>query len=215
MTIPSQLLSLHSSLDYPMFWKFIHIKGIELYGPKFVLYEEDTHVILRLLIYFLQDRSLAEAHNIDLRKGIMLAGPVGCGKTTLMNLMKCLLAPEHKYCMKPARNVAIDFCREGYEVIMRYTRLSFNPYTHKPITFCFDDLGLESIGDFYKNECNTMAEILLSRYDFFQQQQMLTHITTNLSAQEIQDRYGHRIRSRMREMFNLIAFDKTAIDKRQ
>ena len=86
---------------------------------------------------------------------------------------------------------------------------------YKPITFCFDDLGLETMGDFYKTPCNTMAEILLSRYDFFQQQQMLTHITTNLSAQELQDRYGHRLRSRMREQYNLIAFDKNAADKRQ
>ncbi len=215
MTIPSQLLNLPSSIDYPLYWKFIHIKGIELYGPKFVLHEEDTQVLLRLLIYFLQDKTLAETHHIDLRKGIMLAGPVGCGKTSLMHLMKCLLAPRHRYCIKPARNVAIDFCREGYEVIIRYTRLSFNPYTHKPISFCFDDVGLEVMGDFFKTECNTMAEILLSRYDYFQQQQMLTHITTNLSAQEIQDRYGQRVRSRMREMFNLIAFDKNSTDKRQ
>jgi len=80
MTITAQLLNLNSTLDYPMFWKFIHMKDIELYRPKFVLYEDDTHIILCLLIYFLQDRSLAETYNIDLRKGIMLAGSVGFGK---------------------------------------------------------------------------------------------------------------------------------------
>lgn len=41
-----------------------------------------------------------------------------------------------------------------------------------------------------------------------------THITTNLSATEIETAYGNRVRSRMRNMLNLIAFDKNTIDKR-
>jgi DNA replication protein DnaC len=58
-----------------------------------------------------------------------------------------------------------------------------------------------------------MAEILLSRYDQFISQDMLTHITTNLSASEIENAYGSRVRSRLREMFNLLAFEKSAADK--
>jgi len=59
-----------------------------------------------------------------------------------------------------------------------------------------------------------MAEILLARYDLFTTKGMLTHVTTNLSASELEAIYGNRIRSRMREMFNLVAFDKKAKDKR-
>ena len=59
-----------------------------------------------------------------------------------------------------------------------------------------------------------MAEILLSRYDLFVSKGIPTHLTTNLSASEIEDKYGNRVRSRMREMFNLVAFDKNAGDKR-
>jgi DNA replication protein DnaC len=59
-----------------------------------------------------------------------------------------------------------------------------------------------------------MAEILLSRYDLFISKKLLTHITTNLSATEIETHYGNRVRSRLREMVNLIAFEKTAQDKR-
>ncbi|KOH43509.1 ATPase [Sunxiuqinia dokdonensis] len=60
-----------------------------------------------------------------------------------------------------------------------------------------------------------MAEILLARYDLFVSKRMLTHLTTNLSASELETIYGNRIRSRMREMFNLVAFDKDAKDKRR
>jgi DNA replication protein DnaC len=59
-----------------------------------------------------------------------------------------------------------------------------------------------------------MAEILLSRYDLFISKGIPTHLTTNLSASEIEEKYGNRVRSRMREMFNLVAFDKNVQDKR-
>lgn len=59
-----------------------------------------------------------------------------------------------------------------------------------------------------------MGEVLLSRYDLFVSQGILTHVTTNLSAPEIEQRFGNRVRSRMREMFNVVAFDKNTQDKR-
>jgi DNA replication protein DnaC len=79
---------------------------------------------------------------------------------------------------------------------------------------CFDDLGAEQSLKYYGNECNVMGEILLSRYEYFVSHDMLTHITTNLSATEMEDLYGNRVRSRLREMFNLIAFGESAKDKR-
>lgn len=60
-----------------------------------------------------------------------------------------------------------------------------------------------------------MAEILLSRYEYFITHHMITHLTTHLNSSEIEARYGKRIRSRMKEMFNLISFSKEAEDKRR
>jgi hypothetical protein len=59
-----------------------------------------------------------------------------------------------------------------------------------------------------------MAEILLSRYDMFVTKKIQTHITTNLSASEIEAAYGNRVRSRLRQMLNLIAFNPVTKDKR-
>ena len=42
-----------------------------------------------------------------------------------------------------------------------------------------------------------------------------THAITNLNTQELEDKYGSRVRSRMRQLFNLIAFDKESVDKRE
>lgn len=43
----------------------------------------------------------------------------------------------------------------------------------------------------------------------------LTHATTNLNAEELEEGYGNRVHSRMRELFNFIAFDMGAGDKRK
>ena len=56
---------------------------------------------------------------------------------------------------------------------------------------------------------------LLTRYDLFKEKGLITHLTTNLSAAEIESIYGNRLRSRMREMFNLFGYDQNSTDKRK
>ena len=53
-----------------------------------------------------------------------------------------------------------------------------------------------------------MAEILFSRYDIFTSKKIQTRTITNLSPSEIEKQYGNRVRSRLREMNNLIGFEK-------
>ena len=186
-------------------------KGIELYGNHFKILESDYPIIYKLIAYFLKDEVTCYQYNIDLNKGILLSGPVGCGKTTLMNLMKTLTATEHKFYIKPCRDISFEFIQDGYEIIQKYSKGKLYP---DPKTICFDDLGIEKNLKYYGNECNVMAEIILSRYDIFISKKIYTHITTNLSASEIETAYGNRVRSRLRNMLNLIAFDKSTKDKR-
>ena len=129
-----------------------------------------------------------------------------------MNLMKHLATTEHKFFVKLCRDISFEFIQDGYEVIHKYSKGKL--YQSEPKTICFDDLGTENNLKYYGNECNVMAEILLSRYDIFTAKKIQTHITTNLSASEIENVYGNRVRSRLREMINLIAYDKTTKDKR-
>ena len=186
-------------------------KGIELYGNHFKILESDYPIIYKLIAYFLKDEVTCYQYNIDINKGILLSGPVGCGKTTLMNLMKTLTATEHKFYIKPCRDISFEFIQDGYEIIQKYSKGKLYP---DPKTICFDDLGTEKNLKYYGNECNVMAEIILSRYDIFISKKIYTHITTNLSASEIETAYGNRVRSRLRNMLNLIAFDKSTKDKR-
>lgn len=65
---------------------FLEKRGRELFGAKFRIYEADYEIILKLIVYFVGDKQNAEKFGIDLHKGILLTGPIGCGKTSLMTL---------------------------------------------------------------------------------------------------------------------------------
>ena len=212
--MPDQVKTIRSHFNYPTIWNFINQKGKELYGENFQLIPQDTEIILKLIVWFVQDKDQFQNLQVDLNKGILLVGPIGCGKTSLINICRFLLPSENRHSIKSCRDIGYEYAKEGYEAIHRYTKGSFSPYKGEPKTWCFDDLGLESKMQFYGNECSVMAEILLSRYDFFHSFGMKTHITTNLNSDEIEKRYGLRLRSRMREVFNLISFPPSSPDKR-
>ena len=203
---------MNTTLSYLEIISWLEKKGIELYGKNFKILETDHEIIYKLIAYFLKDEQACYQFNIDLEKGILLTGPIGCGKTSLMNLMKYLTATEQKFFVKPCRDISFEFIQDGYQIIHKYSIGKL--YQSEPRTYCFDDLGTENNLKYFGNECNVMAEILLSRYDLFISKKLQTHITTNLSATEIEKQYGNRVRSRLREMVNLIAFEKTAQDKR-
>lgn len=202
-----------SHYNYPAVINWLQAKGINLYGNHFKIVETDYPIVYKLIAYFLKDQPTCNQLNIDLEKGILLTGPIGCGKTTLMNLMKHLAPADNKFSVKPCRDISFEFIQYGYQIIHKYSNGKL--YHSEPRTYCFDDLGTENNLKYYGNECNVMAEILLSRYDLYISKKLQTHITTNLSANEIEKQYGNRVRSRLRELCNLIAFDNGAKDKRK
>lgn len=209
-----KIIEVKSKHDYENALLWLEKWGKKQYGDSFAIYECDKEILLKLLCYFLKDQPVAEQFNINLNKGILLCGPIGVGKTSIMNLMRLFEPAQNRYIMKSCRDVSFEFIKEGFEIIHRYTHKSFHPNTHLPKNYCFDDLGTESSLKYYGNETNVMMEILLSRYDLFVSRKLVTHITTNLSATEIEEIYGNRVRSRMREMFNLVSFREEDRDKR-
>lgn len=204
------------SYDFDECITFLNKKGKELFGEHFAIHPGDYEIIFKLLVFSVKDTDGAARFNINLNKGILLSGPVGCGKTSLMTLINFFYPQQYCHVMRSCREISFEFIRDGYEVIHKYSNKSFNKVKddNVPRTYCFDDLGIENNLKYFGNECNVMAEILLSRYELFIHKKMLTHITTNLSASEIEELYGNRVRSRMREMFNLVSFDGGAKDKR-
>lgn len=184
--------------------------GTKIFGGHFKIDVCDYPVVFRLLVYFFRDQYHATKYGLNLNKGLLLSGPIGCGKTSLMLLMRLLRQSHSGFQLVSCRNICFDFMEQGFAVIRHYGAVS----NRNAFVFCFDDLGAETQMKYYGNDTNVMAEILLSRYDLFVQKNVPTHLTTNLSAAELESLYGNRVRSRLREMFNLIAWDASAKDKR-
>ena len=155
------------------------------------------------------DRDTLAGVTFSIEPGELVAvvGPVGCGKTSLMKLLRYIIPGKPTYEMIPSRNVVFSFNHLGFKTVEEYGDSG---------SYCFDDLGLEPYGRFYGKDANVMGEVLLSRYELYRttRGRLKTHITTNLNATELEERYGNRVRSRMRELFNLITFDQNSQDKR-
>ncbi|UFH36429.1 ATPase [Flavobacterium acetivorans] len=191
---------------------YLEYQGKISYGQSFEISEIDHETIYKLLIYAIKDKKEAYRLNLDLCKGILLSGTIGCGKTSIMSLLRPFINPSLDYKMKSCREIAFDFAKNGFETMTNYNQIQHK--STRLAGYCFDDLGAEQQIKHYGNDCNVMAEILISRYEHFVMNNSVTHLTTNLSATEIENFYGNRVRSRMRAMFNLIAFDKETKDKR-
>jgi chromosomal replication initiation ATPase DnaA len=206
---------IHYSFDASLAW--IEAAGKKRYGAHFKLQEKDHPILYKLLIYAIGDKENMQKEGLHPDKGLLLSGPVGCGKTSLMHLVNHFFSLDKRFTMLSARQVTFAFVRQGYQVLHQYAGGSyqFSPLGYQPKTYCFDDIGVERPVYYFGNECNVMGEILLSRYDHFIHKRMQTHLTTNLSATELEGLYGNRLRSRMREMFNLVSFDRSSGDKRQ
>ncbi len=193
--------------DFVKTMNYLQRYGKSKFGEKFQLRRNDTDILEKLMAYAIRDRKTCESHNIDLEKGILLIGKIGCGKTSLMDIFRILHYEQFRYQLISTREIAKEFVLNGYTVL--------NKYGKGPKIICFDDLGIETSIKHFGNECNTMGEILLSRYDLMKYDGIITHATTNLNADDLEKLYGNRVRSRLREMFNLISFPESSMDKRK
>lgn len=192
--------------DFDKIWEYLQVKGKLIFGEHFRLHEGDRKIIYKLCLYMIRDATACKQLGLDINKGILLTGPIGCGKTSLMRLVKYIVPYQKPYEVIPTRNIVFGFNHIGYDTIQQFGDSKF---------FCLDDLGVEPMGRYYGKDCNVIGEILLSRYELFLKHQIRTHATTNLNAEELEEYYGNRVRSRMRQLFNLVAFDKKSRDKRR
>ena len=190
--------------------KYLDIIGrrmLEL-GIAFELDDENREVIELLCQYFAEDPEF-EKDGRSLQKGLLLWGPVGCGKSLLMQVLqqntKC------SYKLIPCRKVEGQFAEKdgGSRVIDLYAGEATFPTL---VGWCFDDLGTEDIAMNYGNRKDVMESVLDARYR--ERSHGQTHLTTNLTISQIEEIYGQRMRSRLREMCNLIAFPTESKDRR-
>jgi len=114
-----QTKTIQSHYSYTEIILWLEKKGIELFGNHFKILESDYPIIYKLIAYFLKDEAACFQYGINLNKGILLSGPVGCGKTSLMNLMKHLTPTEHKFFVKPRSEEHTSELQSHHDLVCR------------------------------------------------------------------------------------------------
>lgn len=191
-------------------------KWEERYATKWQFTSENERIVRLFAQYFTGDsRFESENEGYSLRKGLLLYGGIGIGKTALFQIFIRNHVASYRVvsCREIANGYAANAAKgfKGTDFIADYIEeiepTHNNPFKQDGWGICFDDLGTESSKKTFGNEVNVMEEILLSRYDRRNVLVSKTHLTTNLNADQIEENYGARVRSRMREMFNFIEFN--------
>jgi|TARA_Y100000310_G_scaffold162046_1_gene161982 DNA replication protein DnaC len=144
----------------------------------------------------------------DLKKGLLVCGSVGNGKTDAFNVFRSILEPTNKrFKFMECDYLVRDYKAQGDSIIDVYGRRSVTP------TY-FDDLGSEEMNiKVYGNNMDVMGSILNDRYKLFKDNGLKTYVTTNLTPDQISDLYGVRMRDRLKEMMNYITVSEDSFRK--
>jgi hypothetical protein len=200
-------------------------------SPWFEVSNDNRSVLLALGLYFTRDpRFLEMGQNYSFKKGILLCGPVGCGKSTIMMSLQTSFWPDGSIRsqgllrFEECRGVATEFAEKGFGILGRYGKESFKRkhsghasvlQYNQPIAYCFDDLGSEGVIRHFGNECLVMSEVIQDRDLMMHRYGMKTHFTTNFNGDYIEKAYDRRVRSRIRGMCNWVDFPANAKDLRK
>lgn len=183
---------------------------MDFFSKQFSVDVDNGEAVIQICQYFSGDNNFKG----DLSKGLFLMGGVGVGKTTIMEFFQ--KNQVYSYRMKSCREVETDYANQGDIAIHKCSintqiAVNSNPFGHQVLGWCFDDLGTEANAKHYGKDKNVMAEIILNRYDRVIE---CTHITTNLTAEQVTENYGSRVSDRIRGMFNIIKFPINAKSRR-
>ena len=142
MQLPNRPIQM--SFDYSKVIGEFREKAEAVIGRKYLISDDERGIIFALLAWFLNDELVAEEMGIDLAKGILLSGPIGCGKTTLMKIMRLMPFHRRNYKVVSSRDIVSEFMLSGYEVLETYSRGAQREHKRIPRNYCFDDLGAET-----------------------------------------------------------------------
>lgn len=181
------------------------LKYYENSGVAFEVDQWNKNFLGHFCRYWNREKAFEMQENVSLRKGLLVFGSFGTGKTTSFNIIQNIAKQYHVadlwFPSISAEEVVAKFNveRNKEDVIQYYSKG----------VFLFDDLGAEMTGNncFQYGKEEIFIRILLNRYRNFERYGTKTHITTNLGLAEIETRYGQQISDRFIQMFNLLKLD--------
>jgi DNA replication protein DnaC len=181
-------------------------------GKSFAFDNQNEPFIKFMALYFANDErvnkwSKSENHKLinsfSFQKGLLLAGSYGLGKSLMFSAASQAQIPENRFGITTTNSAVQQYEADGPKYLNQF-------FTGNR---CFDDFGTESKAWHYGKQVDIFKTILEERYNTFINKGIKTHISTNLTIDEISKRYGERVESRLYEMFNIVIL--TGKDRRK
>ena len=191
-------------------------------NPSLKLDEYSKPIFEMFCFYFSRDKRFEECgEGFSLYKSIALVGSPGRGKTTIMeafqrNKRQCFYLIDMNRVQEDCRNKAqdnIDYYKTFTSQVPGWG-YNKNYFYQEQLCWCIDDIGKEEVLNDYGNKAYVFSKIIQFRSSNKQLLQYFPmHITSMLTADQIEAKYGEFVRSRMREQFNWIQYD--GVDRRK
>ena len=140
--------------------------------------------------------------------GLMLCGTPGTGKTTMLRAMQMLTNSLQDFALFSAPRVRADLHRliiVTAKDIAHAPQADIAKWRHVG-SLAIDDLGAEPAEVLtYGNVTTPLTDLIEYRYSAH----LTTLFTTNLTAEQLRDKYGTRITDRLNEMTHIIIVSRS------
>lgn len=158
-----------------------------------IIEPEFKHIVGQISLWYANDERFKD----DLKKGIILRGNCGTGKTMLLDTISDIVeyGDNRKPIMIHVRDVQSLYLKNDLEQI---------DTLKKRFLLLIDDVGVENAD--IKNYGNVL-EPFNDLFDYRYRNRLDTVISTNLTPEKIKDVYGDRILDRFKECFNEYIFN--------
>ena len=169
--------------------------------------------VLRFLTYYfngcLEAEKVFPNENYKIHKNLLLIGEPGTGKTMLMQIFADYLRLTEN--VNQFKNISSTQLMNYYKIHNHMDKFTFNELAHPndfggdPFNVCLNDLGLQTEKQKSYGTMLTQItdEFLFARYEIYQQTGKRYHITSNLTVEELKDRFEDRLIDRFKS-FNVI-----------
>ena len=164
------------------------------FQKKFLLNENNRNLVAAVCFFLTQDPRFESELNFDLNKGLMIRGNAGVGKT---HVVQCVQDnPLNPILILSMIEIADEVRLEGeFKIELGENKIVY-----------LDDVGTEEATvNHYGTKINFFKDFIEQVYLRNQHKTFnKLIISTNCSFAEIEEKYGFRVRSRMKDMFNVI-----------
>lgn len=215
----SQTPKVEMVLNKKWLWKTFLEKFSENEGKEFIQNEETITNVKSIMLYFLQDPDFLSLQNVNplskpcFKKGLLIVGDYGCGKSSIMSAIQKTLYGLKGYSF---RNFNANEVVKIFESITpensngNFNKREFDMSMTLGDIY-FDDIKTERIASNF-GKVNIFREI----FEIRSRRDAKTYLTCNFkegkrgdvcaAVDEFEEKYGERVYDRIYEMFNIVEF---------